>query len=562
MGTRFLRSFGQTYFNDHKQPNAIIGIIQDVTTQMLHQQALEENEADLHNRVRQRTADLENQTALSDSILDASLGGVVAMDGIRNEKGEVIDFTLVKINRQFVNILGLDEGILGKRYLDVFPLSSTNGMFEMYRDVLVTGKSLRQEVYTENRGLNAWFDISVAKRGDNGIAVIFANVSSQRQASILMEQQKNLLDNILKYSPSGIMVSEMIRDQHGQVTNARTIMANETAEKFIGLPLEKLLNQTTRDIDPGMLKSSLFAQSLLTLESGEPFITQYYFEPTGRWLELSVSRLDENCLINVFTDVTSIKETQLQLEKNLEELKRSNLNLEEFAYAASHDMKEPIRKIHFFSDRLKEKLSDKMEEDDRGLFLRMENASKRMAALIDDLLMYSHVSREMALEEEVNLNQKIAMVLQDLELEIQEKKAVIIVDQMPIIRGHRRQLQQLFQNLVSNALKYSKPGEVPQVHIRSQKIQGVNVPIQLTNDEIEKEFHFIEVQDQGIGFEQSDAERIFNVFTRLHGNSEFKGTGVGLSIARKVVDNHGGHIWAEGKAGEGSVFKILLPADL
>jgi PAS domain S-box-containing protein len=256
---------------------------------------------------------------------------------------------------------------------------------------------------------------------------------------------------------------------------------------------------------------------------------------------------------------SELASTNEALTKSNQDLKRSNTNLEEFAYAASHDMKEPIRKIHFFADRLKNDLKDKLTPQQNDLFHRLESASRRMGALIDDLLSYSQATRGAADQEEIDLDKRLANVLHDLELEIEQKGAIVQADPLPIIRGNGRQFQQLLQNLVSNALKYSKPGVPPVVSISHRVVDGQDMLPYLPVGDPNRSFHLIEVADNGIGFEQKDAERIFNVFTRLHGNSEFRGTGVGLSIARKVVDNHGGHIWAESAPGEGSVFRILLP---
>jgi signal transduction histidine kinase len=194
-------------------------------------------------------------------------------------------------------------------------------------------------------------------------------------------------------------------------------------------------------------------------------------------------------------------------------------------------------------------------------FERMERSAQRMSLLIDDLLTYSHVSRGVMLYETVDLNKKVKNVLEDLELEIEEKKAKIEVGELPVITGHKRQLQQLFQNLIGNALKYSKPEAPPHITIRSRLATGDEIPVLLTSEDSGKQFYLIQVTDNGIGFDQQDAERIFNVFTRLHGNAEYKGTGIGLSIAQKVVQNHGGYIWAEGKPGEGATFNVLLPVE-
>ena len=256
-----------------------------------------------------------------------------------------------------------------------------------------------------------------------------------------------------------------------------------------------------------------------------------------------------------------VTERTLELEKANQELKRSNKNLEEFAYAASHDLKEPTRKIHVFSDRLKDSLGDRLTEAERHYFQRMELASKRMTTLIDDLLTYSEISQKATLEQEVDLNFIIDCVLSDLDLEVEQKEATVQVSKLFTIKGHRRQLQQAFQNLISNALKYSKPDVPPVITIGCSKVKGGDTGLHLTVDAQTKDFYQVTVKDNGIGFEQADADRIFNVFTRLHGMAEYKGTGVGLSIVRKVVENHKGFIWAESQPGEGAIFKILLPVE-
>jgi light-regulated signal transduction histidine kinase (bacteriophytochrome) len=236
------------------------------------------------------------------------------------------------------------------------------------------------------------------------------------------------------------------------------------------------------------------------------------------------------------------------LVKSNEELARSNANLEEFAHAASHDLKEPIRKIHYFTQQLKQQLGDAIEENGLRFFSRIENATGRMGNLIDDLLLYSHVSQKPLETENIDLNQKVLRVLDDLELDIEEKKATINVGTLPVINGYRRQLQQLFQNLIGNALKYGKKEVPPIINIQSRAVE-----------ENGRKYHLITFEDNGIGFEQEFAEKIFHMFTRLHGKAEYSGTGVGLAIVKKVVENHNGFIRAESVPGKGSTFFVYLP---
>lgn len=244
-----------------------------------------------------------------------------------------------------------------------------------------------------------------------------------------------------------------------------------------------------------------------------------------------------------------LAEANEQLLQANRELQRSNANLEEFAHAASHDLKEPVRKIHFFASQLRGQLDDRLTESEVRSFNRIQSASQRMGNLIDDLLLYSHVSQRPHETELVDLNEKLHRVLEDLDLDIEEKRATIRLGKLPLVNGYRRQLQQLFQNLVSNALKYSKADEPPIIEVEAEEAVHSG-----------KRYHRVSVRDNGIGFEPEHAGKIFQMFTRLHGKAEYSGTGVGLSIVKKVVENHNGFIEVESEPGQGSTFSIYLPA--
>jgi signal transduction histidine kinase len=174
-------------------------------------------------------------------------------------------------------------------------------------------------------------------------------------------------------------------------------------------------------------------------------------------------------------------------------------------------------------------------------------------------LTFSYISKGTGETSEIELKEQVKDVLEDLELDIAEKGATFKVERLPKVRGNRRQFQQLFQNLINNSIKYTKPDVVPVIEISSFEVKGYEAKKDLPIEAADKLYHFIQVKDNGIGFEQEDAGDIFKVFTRLHGDSDYSGTGVGLSIVQKVVENHNGYIWAESKPGEGAIFKILLP---
>lgn len=272
--------------------------------------------------------------------------------------------------------------------------------------------------------------------------------------------------------------------------------------------------------------------------------------------------------IKITQDHTDKKNYLEQLNNKIEEIKiinnelvRSNNRLEEFAYASSHDLQAPLRKIKLFVDRLRNELGDQLNISHQDLFNRVGKSTNRMKALIEDLLTFSYFSKGLGATTEIDLNQQVDEVLEDLEIDISEKKARFRIEALPKIRGDKRQFQQLFQNLISNALKYTNTKVNPIIEISSAEAIGFEVKDNLPADSADKLFHLIQLKDNGIGFEQAYAEDIFKVFTRLNGGTNGSGTGVGLSIVQKVVENHHGFVWAESKPGEGAVFKILLPVN-
>lgn len=254
-----------------------------------------------------------------------------------------------------------------------------------------------------------------------------------------------------------------------------------------------------------------------------------------------------------------IAERTQELSVYSEELARSNRELEDFAFVASHDLQEPLRKIRAFGNRLESGYNDVFDERGRDYLARMLNAAERMSMLISDLLAFSRVSTRGKEFDDVDLANVIKSVMSDLEIAIDEKSAQIDVSDMPVVRGDKSQLEQLFLNLLSNALKFQSDGVTPIVSITATDATSEDVKDILISDE--HDWIKITVTDNGIGFEQSFAEKIFAPFQRLHGRSEYKGTGIGLAVCRRIVERHNGQISATSKLGEGATFSIIIPKD-
>ena len=262
-------------------------------------------------------------------------------------------------------------------------------------------------------------------------------------------------------------------------------------------------------------------------------------------------------IVGITRDITRLNDYEKNLQQKIEELDRSNKELEEFAYIASHDLQEPLRKITAFSERLQEKAAGEIGTDGLLYLERILAATQNMRLLIDNLLEFSRTSRPNDSRELIDLNDVLREVLTDLELKIEETNAVIKYSPLPRITAYHSQMKQLFTNLLSNAIQFRKPTEAPRIEISAEKVSPQEKKKQLLLDE--KVYYKITVADNGIGFEQEYAFRIFQIFQRLHGKAEYPGSGIGLAICKKIVDNHNGIIYAEGASGKGAVFYIILP---
>lgn len=254
-----------------------------------------------------------------------------------------------------------------------------------------------------------------------------------------------------------------------------------------------------------------------------------------------------------------IEERTQELSVYSDELARSNRELEDFAFVASHDLQEPLRKIRAFGNRLESGYNDVIDDRGKDYLARMLNAAERMSMLISDLLAFSRVATRGKDFDDVNLEKVIESVLDDLEIAIDEKSAQISVSALPIIRGDKTQLEQLFLNLISNALKFQSEGVTPVVNINLQEVSEEDTQDILMSEEYD--WIKLTVSDNGIGFDQTFAEKIFAPFQRLHGRSEYKGTGIGLAVCRRIVERHNGQINAMSTPGHGATFSIIIPVN-
>lgn len=251
-----------------------------------------------------------------------------------------------------------------------------------------------------------------------------------------------------------------------------------------------------------------------------------------------------------------VKHLNRQLLENIASLEQANKDLDRFAFMASHDLQEPLRKIRMFSDRLALKYNEVMDDDGKTNIQRIHKAAERMQNLITDILTFSKISVDTPSFVNCDMNVLIDEVLVDLDEEIKSKNGRVIIEKLPTLSVNPSLIKPLFHNLIGNALKYSKRDTTPLVKITSEISGQINGK---TDKLIGPQYCRIYIQDNGIGFDQKYAEEIFGMFKRLHHNSEFQGTGIGLALCKKIVEQHKGFISARSKINEGSTFIISLP---
>jgi signal transduction histidine kinase len=305
--------------------------------------------------------------------------------------------------------------------------------------------------------------------------------------------------------------------------------------RFIQAPVDALV-ETTRQLGEGKLE----ARSGLSYDQGELGYLARAVDMMAHTLKV---RTDE------------AKASAEALSHYTEELERSNRELEQFAYVASHDLQEPLRKIQAFGDRLNKKYASTLGDDGLDYLVRMQSAANRMQTLIQDLLTFSRVTTRAQPFVPVDLAPLASDVLNDLETRLEETGGRVELGALPVIEAEPLQMRLLLQNLIGNALKFHREGQPPVVRLRAHEIEmespagpaGASKGVQLL------------IEDNGIGFDQKYADQIFGVFQRLHGRQEYEGTGIGLAVCRKIVERHGGTITARSAPGEGATFIVTLP---
>lgn len=500
-----------------------------------------------------------------------------------------VDSLQVSINTQFLIINRiLSNAERSSLYMDRYEsklLKDGKNNMTRIRSIIGKIRDLEEDIYNSRieteegyRNIAPFSLLAFTILSVLGIAFLFVRVmralDQKRQAEVgLKENLKTLekevsekqlaqrtIQNILDHSLDGIMALSSVRDKKGEIIDFEWTLANFISSQTLGRGSGDLSGKRLLDVVPDANNTGLFETYKTVVETGvsQQFEREFHMFGESSWFYMAAVKLDDG-LIVTYTDVTEKKNAEEKLTQYAEELKRSNQDLEQFAYVASHDLQEPLRKIRAFGDRLAARYEDKLDEVGAEYITRMQQASARMQKLIEDLLSFSRISSGHEQFTRVDVTGVVNEVVDDIEGQIIREKAKVGVRPIAEIDGDRGQIRRLFQNLISNAIKFHKSGASPVVEITGNIVSASEAEKEFGFPLQEKSYVRIVVKDNGIGFDEKYADKIFNIFQRLQGRAEFEGTGIGLAICRKIMTNHRGYIRAQSVVNEGSEFILIFP---
>lgn len=493
------------------------------------------------------------------NVLDNSLDGIMAFRAVRDKDRNITDFEWILANPvSFISTRQQERNLIGKRLLQVMPDVREDGLFDIYKEVVETGSPKQIVKSYVHDGFTNWFNIT-AVRLEDGFVVTFTDITGQKLQTLLIEERELLLKDAEQIANMG---SWRWTEKDNELIWSDGLFQILGKQRGVYSPS---WNSFVENIHPeDKLVMENFLHELKTRRS--PLKLDYRVELADRMRYLSITSKpvqqngSSSDVLGTVIDITERKLYENQLKQYTSELKRSNEDLEQFAYVASHDLQEPLRKIRAFGD-LAAKHLEKGDIAKSDYIQRMQLAAARMQVLIEDLLLFSRVSRSTNVFEVIPMNTVLEEVVDDLNEQVKRENARVVVERMPDIKGERSHIKRLFQNLISNAIKFHKPQEVPIVTISGKVMRYTEIFDQFGITVSPKEYVTFQVKDNGIGFDEKYADRIFNIFQRLHGRNEYEGTGIGLSICRKIVMNHKGYILARSKEGVGSEFIVILPVE-
>jgi PAS domain S-box-containing protein len=469
---------------------------------------------------------------------------------------------IVYVNNAWQKAIGYTEDELKGKPVDSFIVESERSRFREYRSRVIAGGLPIKEIETSfvsKDGKDVVVEGSISCKYKDGQLVytrgILRNITTRKvnerklqfYTEQLIEREENIRQ-LIQNAPDAVVVIDV---------KSIILLWNPKAEEIFGWTSVEVIGTDLADTIIPIQYRKLHKQGMnRLLMTGEAKVLNKTIEITALtkqgnefFISLTISRgrqRGESIFIAFIRDISEQKKNQLELDRKRKQLEKTNLELEQFAWVTSHDLKEPLRKILTFSDILltRHEVNSQVSQ----IIEKINDSAKRMNELIKGILLYSNISEERKMFELTDLNLILKNVLSDLEVSIAEKNAQIKIEPLPTIEAVAFQMRQLFQNVLSNSLKYSRPGAESSIDISSKPYDQYNVEIS--------------IKDNGIGFDPAYNEKIFQIFQRLSNQQSAEGTGIGLALCKKIVDTHGGKITARGNKAEGATFSIILPYKL
>jgi two-component system CheB/CheR fusion protein len=461
-----------------------------------------------------------------------------------------------------IPIVNLIPSDIGRSLVDITHNLSDPNFINDIKEVIKSGVPVEKEVILRNNRYFLTLINPYLKRDKNidGAVINFIDITESKKLS-------GIIEGVFNSSTNGITAKKAVRDKDNNIIDFEYLAVNTAYAEMFGKPAKHLIGRTLKQVFPDVRQEHI-DMCIEVVETGKNMKTEYHEYTDDKWYENVVVKMFDG-IVTTHCDITDKKKSTEVIANNYQELKntsaqlvdsniqleRSNMDLMQFASVASHDLKEPLRKIQVFGNILSDKLKERFTGEEIGYLNKIVQASGRMQTLIEDVLTVSKLSNNELPRTKVNLTRIINRIVEDLEITILEKKAIIEISKLPVIEGVQGQMHQIFQNLISNALKFNDK-KIPKISIREKQLTEIALNDNPVNGNIDN-FVCIEVTDNGIGFEGKYADKIFGIFQRLNGR-QFDGTGIGLAIVKKIVENHGGYIQAESVPGQGSSFLLYL----
>ncbi|CAN5469710.1 hypothetical protein BH11BAC2_BH11BAC2_14230 [soil metagenome] len=543
---RYIHSVGKFHYNEKGEAETLTGISIDIT---------EQKEAE----IKLKASELKYR-----GLFETMEQGFCIIKMIFDNENQPVDYLFLEANPMFEKHSGTSNPV-GKTMRELVP-NLSDRWFQIYGKVASTG--IANHFVEQSKELNRWFEVYAFRLEDdkdNKVAVLFTDITKRK----LAEEKVQENETQFRLFADSIQNLAWIANADGWIN-----WYNQQWYEYTGTTFAEMEGFGWQKVHHPDHVKNIVEISIDLWQKGEPFELTFPLrrhDGEYRWfLTRAYPVKDVNGIVERWigtnTDITEqrnfaeelgkkVKERTEELQTKNVELENINAELASFSYVASHDLKEPLRKIQVFSKRILE--TDRFQEKTQDYFMRIISASERMQSLINSLLDFSRTNTSDLIFEACDLNIILEEVKINLHEIIEEKQARIDSDTLPILDGIMVQLTQLMTNLLDNSLKYNTNGVKPHIVITYSLIEGELIDHPFANSTLN--YHIIKVADNGIGFEKEYSSKIFQLFQRLHGKNEYSGTGIGLAICKKILSNHNGFIIADSVLGQGATFTMYIP---